>query len=291
MDESIDYITALSHAKINLRLDVLGKREDDYHEIYSIIQALDFCDEISFRRTADESITIKCNRDDIPTGDDNLIAMAFHLLKDRCGFSGGLSIDLNKRIPPGSGLGGGSSNCAVAIRAINDIFLLGLDGGDMMTLGAELGSDVPFFFGTGSSEATGRGEIVKDIELPIDYGVILVIPDIKISTRDVYNTSRIALTKKNGTGRFSIQQNSTGIADLFGLVSNDLEEAVFRICPAVRAVWDVLKACNLNCISMTGSGSTLFVLERLECFDRSLGNVRKRLSGCLIAKARPVRLA
>ena len=160
-----------------------------------------------------------------------------------------------------------------------------------MALGTELGSDVPFFFGSGSSEVTGRGEVVKDVELPLDYFVLLVIPNVTISTHDVYKTLRIGLTKKNGTDRFKIQHKSTGITALFGLVSNDLKDAVFRICPAIRAVWDVLQACGFNCISITGSGSAVFVLERKDSFERSKDSVRKRLSGCMIAKARPVRLA
>lgn len=291
MAESVDKVTARSCAKINLTLEVLRKRDDGYHEIRSLMQAIDFCDEIEFERTDVGAISIECNRDDIPTNDDNLIAKAFYFLKDRYGIPGGLKVKLRKRIPPGSGLGGGSSNCATTIKAMDEMFGLGMSRDDKMRLGAELGSDVPFFLGSGSSVVTGRGEIVKDLKLPLDYGVILVLPDVSISTRNVYNSHRIGLTKKIRAGRFSIQHNTTGTSDLFGLVSNDLEEAVFRISPEIRAIKSVLVSSGLDCVSVSGSGSALFALERIQGFERSHDVVCKRLSGCLIAKARPVRLA
>ncbi len=291
MAESLNKITARAHAKINLTLEVLHKRGDGYHEIRSLMQAIDFCDEIEFGRMDEDTISIVCNREDVPAGDQNLIAKAFCLLKRRCGFSGGLKVMVTKQIPPGSGLGGGSSNCATTIKVVDVIFELGMSRDDMMRVGAELGSDVPFFLGGGSSEVTGRGDTVRDVKLPLDYGVILVIPNVTTSTRDVYNSHRNGLTKKIRAGRFSIQHYTTGISDLLGLVSNDLEEAVFRISPEIRAVKDVLVSSGLDCVSVSGSGSALFALERMQGFERSYNVVCKRLSGCLIAKARPVRLA
>ncbi len=290
MADPVNRILCKAHAKLNLLLKVLGKRPDGYHEIYSLMQAIDLCDEISFTRTSEEQVTIHCKDPAIPTGDDNLISRAFRLMKENCRFTGGIEVSLRKKIPPGSGLGGGSSDCAAAIRAINVLFGLSQSRQEMSGIGARIGSDVPFFFGTGSAVVRGRGEIVEDVDLPLDYSVLIVVPSISISTGEVYRRLRIRLTKEGMASRFELNREKSTSADLQALMHNDLTESVIRCCPEVRKAGEKLVARGFEHVSMSGSGSAVFALvpdqraiDREWVNDGEWGNWR-------IFRARPIRL-
>lgn len=256
----VDQVEYKAPAKINLCLKVLGKRADGFHEIFSIMQAVDLYDEISFARISGNDISIECNDPIIPTGSDNLISRAFQIMKNRYSFEGGLRVRLLKRIPPGSGLGGGSSNCAAAIRALDRIFNLGLASQEMSRIGGTIGSDVPFFFSSGSAIVTGRGEIVKNTDLPLKYSVLIVIPNVSISTHDVYSNLKLGLTRRNIRDKLRIDWDNSCLTDLMELLSNDLEEAVLESCPEVRSIRKWLTARGFEHVSMSGSGSAVFAI-------------------------------
>lgn len=256
----VDQVKYKAPAKINLCLKVLGKRADGFHEIFSIMQAVDLYDEISFARTSGNDISIECNDPKIPTGSDNLISRAFQIMKNRYSFEGGLRVRLLKRIPPGSGLGGGSSNCAAAIRALDRIFNLGLASQEMSRIGGTIGSDVPFFFSSGSAIVTGRGEIVKNTDLPLKYSVLIVIPNVSISTHDVYSNLKLGLTRRNIRDKLRIDWDNSCLTDLVELLSNDLEEVVLQSCPEVRSIRKWLTARGFEHVSMSGSGSAVFAI-------------------------------
>jgi 4-diphosphocytidyl-2-C-methyl-D-erythritol kinase len=287
---TVKQIELTAPAKINLCLRVLGKRPDGYHEILSIMQAVDLCDEISFALVEGDDISIECNDPEIPTGADNLISRAFHAMKDRYSFAGGLKVKLLKRIPSGSGLGGGSSDCAAAIRAANKIFGTRLSRRDMSQLGAELGSDVPFFLSSGSAIVRGRGEIVEDVELPLDYGVLIVVPNVAISTDEVYSRLRLGLTKGNTPDTLKVSRGKYGLADLTALIGNDLEQVVCECCPEVGTIKEGLSARGLEHVSMSGSGSAVFAVVPVRWVEERIGIIGKKWGGWKVFAARPIRL-
>ena len=271
MAETVDRISCKAYAKINLCLRVLGKRPDGYHDIFSLMQAIDLCDDISFKRIDEEAIKIKCNDPDVPTGDDNLIARAFLAMKRKYSLSGGLDVRLHKRIPAGAGLGGGSSDCAAAIRAVDEIFQLSLTSSEMVQIGASLGSDVPFFFSSGSAVVTGRGDIVRNIKLPLSYFILLVVPKIHISTKAIYSKLKMNLTKKSSANRLKLYQDKIDMAKMKGLAGNDFQDIVFHGYPEVRKVKDSLSGWGLTNISISGTGSAVFAVAP-----------KKEIEGCAI---------
>lgn len=170
-------ITIAAPAKLNLTLEVLGNREDGYHEIRSVMQAIDLRDVLSFEETGDGKLSLSCS-DQALNNVDNLAMRAAILVQDEYRVTSGANIGLVKRIPDAGGLGGGSSDAAAAIRGLNTLWSLGMSVDEMVKLGARLGSDVPFFIHGRTALAEGRGEII----LPISYSpkamVVLLFPPV-----------------------------------------------------------------------------------------------------------------
>jgi len=290
MAEIVDQIECKAPAKINLCLKVLGERPDGFHEIFSVMQAIDLYDEISSERTDQDDISIECNNPSIPTGADNLIARAFQAMKDRYSFAGGLRVKLLKRIPPGSGLGGGSSDCAAAIRTVNRIFDLELTAREMSRIGAAIGSDVPFFFSSGSAVVRGRGEIVEDIDLPLEYSLLIIVPNAAISTHEVYANLKLGLTKKNMRANLKLCWDNCGLTELLGLIGNDLEEAAYRCCPEVRSIKKGLTARGFEHVSMTGSGSGVYAIVPVRGVEEYRRTENEKRGDWNVFAARPIRL-
>jgi 4-diphosphocytidyl-2-C-methyl-D-erythritol kinase len=160
----------------------------------------------------------------------------------------------------------------------------------MSKIGALLGSDVPFFFSSGSAVAQGRGELVHNIEIKHDFFAVIVVPNVHISTLYVYSKLRLDLTNENIRGRFVINQDSLGYSELTGLLGNDLEEVVVRDCPEVRRVRDDLAACGLKNVSMSGSGSAVFALAPVRRMEKYKRIIRSKRGGWKVFVVRPIRL-
>ncbi len=182
MEEELKLI---SHAKVNLTLDVLGKRDDNYHNVEMIMQTIDLSDKLSFIKIK-EGIEILTNNPQLPVGEDNLIYQAASLLFNEFNLNGGLKIELNKEIPIAAGLAGGSSNAAATLVAINKLWDLGLTTEELVIRGKELGADVPFCIEGGTKLATGIGTELEALpEVPELY-LIVVNPPLEVSTARVY---------------------------------------------------------------------------------------------------------
>jgi len=253
-------VTVSAPAKINLFLKVTGRRPDGYHNIFSWFQALDLRDELIIEKTAGDRIAITTDHDLVPTGPENLVYQAAQAVKERYDIPGGLRIYLKKRIPVGAGLGGGSSDAAATIKGLNRLFGLDLDAAEMSQIGLSIGSDVPFFFSRGQAEVTGRGEIVKNIELPVDYEVALVTPPFQIRAAEAYRKLRLDLTASFLGVKFNSCRQAT---ELFGIISeigNDLEPALRVSYPILDKVDEKLKRFGADIVRLSGSGPTLFAL-------------------------------
>jgi 4-diphosphocytidyl-2-C-methyl-D-erythritol kinase len=252
-------VTVLAPAKINLFLQILGKRPDGYHDIHSLIQTVDLYDTIQVTESS-SGIALSCNDPSLPSDSSNLAWRAARLALDRAQINSGVVIELQKRIPSGAGLGGGSSDAAAVIKAVNELYSLRLTNAQMAGWGAELGSDVPFFFSSGSALVEGRGEIVEPVDVFMGYFVLLIIPDFPISTKDAYQGLRLFLT--NFSRRRDIDTKASGAFFFKTLyrIGNDFQQQAVTTHPALESCMKVLHRGGAGYVALSGSGSAFFGL-------------------------------
>lgn len=245
-----------AYAKVNLGLEVLRRRTDGYHEIRTILQTVDLFDLLSFE-AADGGVELIVSDPHLPSGEDNLVVQAAKVLSAAAGSSAGARIRLEKVIPAGRGLGGGSSDAAMTLLALNELWRLGLTTEELCRLAATIGMDVPFFLVGGTALCVGRGEVVFPLECQVELPIVLILPDFAISTADAYGN--LILTK----GESSLKLQTFALSclgggnELLGLVNN-LESATKEYAPAIHAYKDNLAELGATLSSMSGSGSAVF---------------------------------
>ncbi|UCG62989.1 MAG: 4-(cytidine 5'-diphospho)-2-C-methyl-D-erythritol kinase [Candidatus Zixiibacteriota bacterium] len=268
-------VTIDAPAKINLFLEVLNKRPDGYHDINSVFQAVSLYDRLEFTVTEETSISIDLvERNTVSAGKDNLIALAYQLMKERYGLRRGLKVRLEKRIPVAAGLGGGSSDGAATIAACNMLFKTGLEKGEMMALSAHIGSDMPFFFSSGQAHVSGRGEELREVELPTDYAVVLVNPSFGLSTSAGYASLKRDLTMSKNPFNLAACPTAEELIGSLHSCGNDFEEVHVKSHPELGEIRDELSRCGASLARMTGSGPTMFGL-----FYRAPDNIKEEFVG------------
>lgn len=253
-----------SFAKINWTLEVLGRRPDGYHELRTILQTIDLADELAFELTNDDLI-IECDSSQVPRDESNLIARAIRQFQKATGKSFGLNVILRKNIPLEAGLGGGSSNGAVTLLALQKLFNYPLKLKDLLQIGRGLGADVPFFFTGGRAIGVGRGDEVYPLEDIEQNSILLVNCGVRVPTKEAYSLLAGRLTSLGGKDiiPFSLEAAYAGIGrSLEGgpELRNDLEAAVFSRYPLLNEVKTRLQSSNAQAVAMSGSGSTVFAL-------------------------------
>ena len=253
----MERISLKAPAKINLSLRVLGKRPDGYHEIESIMQAIDLYDEISLEKS--DIIELTCNDKSLPSDDKNLAFRAASILQGSCYFPG-VKIHLEKNIPYGAGLGGGSSDAAFVLRGLCQLYGLKLKPEELAELAARLGSDVPFFLTRGQAIARGRGELLTSISLPTNYKIVLISPSVAISTADVYGALKKSLTTESVVPLLSTKIDFSKFIRHSEKFRNDLEDVVFQKYSYLVDLKRSLLGAGAFYSSMTGSGSSIFGL-------------------------------
>ena len=256
-------IRLLAPAKVNLTLQIHNQRPDGYHGIESLVQKVDFYDRIMLENSPDGRITLQCNDPTLPTDSGNIAQRAAELLRESADIPAkGVRIHLDKRIPHGAGLGGGSSNAAAVLLGLNLIWKLSLDRDVLLGIAEQLGSDVPLFLHPSPAVIRGKGEIVKPSDLRINAVFVIVYPDVAVSTRWAYSNFR--LTKSPGEYRISPLSKAMGgelSPDMWGgLLVNDLETCVFERFPQVKRCKEVLIRHGARASLMSGSGSAVFGL-------------------------------
>lgn len=252
--------TKKSHAKVNLILRVLRKREDGYHDILSLMQRISLCDEMEFSLT-DEAIGIQCPGSALPEGRDNIVYKAVEALFTHASYSQGVNIKIRKMIPVSAGLGGGSSNAATALVTLNEMIGLKYNPEELMKIGAKIGADVPFFVFSRTAWVSGIGDHVqKARDIPAMW-FVLVNPDFEISTKDIYEKLNLGLTKE--TIKYSVQRFESA-PQIAGCLYNDLENVSLRIYPVLSKVKELLIAHGALGSLMSGSGPTVFGIFRNE---------------------------
>ena len=242
-----------SPAKLNLRLEVLKKRADGYHELRTILQKITLHDVLHFSLKKGRGISIKTTHPHLPVGKRNLVYQAVQSILNKSNYKGGVFIEIEKRIPLGSGMGGGSSNAATSLKAMNQLLRVNLSKKELIGLGLEIGADVPFFFSEGAAIATGIGERLKKIELP-GLWYVLIYPNFEVSTRWAYRN--FILTNKRF--HFNLHELLRSPKEISDLLLNDLEGVVSREYPQIGVMKKMLYSAGALGALMTGSGPTVF---------------------------------
>jgi len=257
--------TLPSFAKINLHLQVVGKRSDGYHDICTVFQTVSLHDNIHFAPS--ERITLTCDIATIPVDDVNLIVRAAKALQTRFGIKKGAKIDLNKRIPASGGLGGGSSNAAVALLGLAKLWNLRIYSTDLHTLAAEIGADVPFFLCGGTALGLGTGTEVFPLSDFEEKYLLTVTPDVAVSTREVFSDLKAdSLTTEASNRILQICRFGAESRDLHNAsLRNDLEKVTFAKYPEVDEVKKTLLQLGAGQALMSGSGASVFgIFEKEE---------------------------
>jgi len=285
--DNTEKIELKTPAKINLFLKILNKRDDGYHNIYSWFQAVSLYDYVTYIKTSATGFKLRHNGPpSLPADEKNLIIKTASLMYEMFDLEGGLNIELEKNIPISAGLGGGSSDSAATIYAIDKLYDLSLSDEEKREIGQKIGSDVPFFFSSGQAEVTGRGEIIKNISIPIDYYLILIKPQLSISTAESYSGLKMDLTSSTaGIKLFCYKDFREMVSDL-SEIENDFEKEHMKSFPVLEKVKDVLKNAGADLVRMSGSGPTIYGLFR----NMPEGNGLKQIirSGWLYSEVRPI---
>lgn len=246
-------------AKINLGLDVLGKREDGYHEVRMIMQTIRMYDQLDMRKSVEPGIHLTTNKKYIPVDEKNLVWRAAKLMMDTCGIIEGVSIHLHKVIPVAAGMAGGSSDAAATLVGMNRLFHCGLSKEKLMELGVQIGADVPYCVLRGTALAEGIGEKLTVLPPMPDCWILIGKPGISVSTKYVYTT----LDLNTDTVHPDIDGMKKALEDgnLYGIterMGNVLQDVTIPAYPEVERIKEQMKTLGAVNAMMSGSGPTVF---------------------------------
>tara|TARA_B100000745_G_C20146909_1_gene393300 strand:+ start:1263 stop:2111 length:849 start_codon:yes stop_codon:yes gene_type:complete len=248
-------LTVNSYAKINIGLKIINQRIDSYHNIETVFQEVQFHDIITIKKI-NEGYKISSNKVDFPMESSNTCVQAYLRLKKEFPKLKGVKIHINKNIPMGSGLGGGSSNAASTIIGINNLYDIGLTTPQLKNISQDIGADVPFFIEGGIQHGQGIGDKLTPLKIKLPYTILLVFPNNTVNTRWAYSQIR---------NKLEIPIKAVNFADLmekemipFQLFENDFEKIVFSTYPEIGLIKSKLLKNNARFASLSGSGSTVF---------------------------------
>lgn len=243
-----------AYAKINLTLDILSRRQDGYHEISSVMQTVSLADEITVGINDGTDTVISCSDRNVPTDERNTCAKAISIIRSFTGFSKGVNVDIQKHIPSGAGLGGGSSDAAAVIRFLSEI--IGISRQEQVKIAAMTGADVPFFLSGGASLCEGIGDLLTDIPAPDGLSVLLFKPEFGCSTPNIYK----AFDEEDSHTGMSTE-NYIKTADIRNC-ANMLEKPACSLHPEIGDIKKEIYRMGADVALMSGSGSTVFGLFR-----------------------------
>ena len=284
-------IRVRAHAKINLYLDVVGKREDGYHNLETIFHSIELHDDVIIREQETKGIKVHCEHPAVPRDSRNLAYRAANLLGDTVGGIGGLAIEIHKRIPVAAGLAGGSANAAAVLHGVNELFGLGFTQETLMQFGAQLGADVPFCLHGGAALGVGIGDQLTRLPALPDVPLLLLNPGIEISTATVFQKLNFSLTTREKRG--IIIRTCLEKGDVVGIgenLYNLLEVPVFSQYPEIAALKTGLSTQAGSCGAlMSGSGATVFaVMHNTDAARQSESHFKNRVNFCTTTVTSPV---
>jgi 4-diphosphocytidyl-2-C-methyl-D-erythritol kinase len=264
---SEERLTLPAFAKINLGLRVRGRRPDGYHEIETVFQTVTLQDRLTFETSReDDRLELVCTDTEIPTDESNLVLRAALALRSRYGAAQrhgttrGARVTLEKRIPAGGGLGGGSSNAAVTLIALAHLWGIETSKDELSEIGARLGADVPFFLTGGTALGTGTGAEITPLEDAPEMHLVVVTPGVRVSTAEAYKAlGAPALTKDEGVVNLSVSRAGAEFSgSLREVAANDFEAVVARLEPETGRAREALLGAGARRAMLSGSGSSVF---------------------------------
>ena len=248
-------------AKINLSLDVIRRRDDGYHEVRMIMQTVNLYDELEICEKEESGIEVSCDRAILPCNEHNLVYKAAKLLLDRANEQRGIKITLKKRIPIAAGMAGGSTDAAATLVGINTIYNLGFDTKQLQEMGVKIGADVPYCILGGTALSEGIGEILTPLKKAEDCFVVIVKPDISVSTKFVYENLHVETLSKHPDIDGMIKAiDKKDLLALSGKMENVLETVTIKKYPKIENLKNILKENGALNALMSGSGPTVFGL-------------------------------
>ena len=284
-------IRVRAHAKINLYLDVVGKREDGYHNLETIFHSIGLHDDVIISNKETKDITVRCEHPAVPCDSRNLAYRAAQLLSDAVGGLGGIAIDIHKRIPVAAGLAGGSANAAAVLHGVNELFGLGFTQETLMRFGAQLGADIPFCLYGGAALGLGIGDQLTRLPTLRSVPLLLLNLGMEIATATAFKKLNFSLTTREKEG--IIIETYIKKGDVVGIgknLYNLLEVPVFSEYPEIAALKTEL-SMQTGCYGalMSGSGATLFaVMQDSDAADRSESHFKNSVSFCTTTVTSPV---
>ncbi|MBQ9519808.1 MAG: 4-(cytidine 5'-diphospho)-2-C-methyl-D-erythritol kinase [Firmicutes bacterium] len=255
----MDRINTVARAKINIALDVVGKREDGYHDLRMIMQTVNLCDSIVIEKSREKGIRLKSNLSWLPCDERNLVYRAADEMIKLCGIKSGVDIDLKKRIPAAAGLAGGSADCAAALVGMRSLFGVTLPNEELMKIGEKLGADVPFCIMRGTAIAEGKGEILTPLPPFPDTFVLLAKPPINVSTPLVFKEySDSVVTERPDIEKLTGFIKSGDLDGICGAMCNVLESVTIKNYPVISDIKQAMLDMGARGSMMSGSGPTVF---------------------------------
>jgi 4-diphosphocytidyl-2-C-methyl-D-erythritol kinase len=243
-----------AYAKVNLRLKVLGKRSDNYHNLEMINISTDLADKIGIKTRNDGMINITSNRNDLPVDSRNLVYQVCDFMKANYQITDGFDIYIEKNIPMGAGLGGGSSDCAATLRWFYDKYHLNPDLSTMLGQALKFGSDVPYCLFGKTAFARSKGEDLQFISLRLPKYILVVTPNIFVSTKDIFTAY-----DQNQPEDLKYEEPDLS-KNIYDLMENDLEHVTFKLFPCLKEIKSYVETFGFEKVRMSGSGPTLFAL-------------------------------
>lgn len=255
----MDTIAMKAYAKINIAIDVLGRRENGYHDLKMIMQTIDLFDTLTFTVEDEDKITITTDMKGLETDENNLVYKAIALMKKEYGITKGVSVSLEKKIPMAAGMAGGSSDCAASLRAMNELFGLKLSDEKLMELGVRLGADVPYCIMGGTALAEGIGEILTKLPPFPECYILVAKPPIEVSTKEIYEALD---NRKNpvhpDVGRIIRAIDADRVDGICTYMKNVLEDVTIAKHLEILKIKDLMRTAGAKNAMMTGSGPTVF---------------------------------
>ncbi len=276
-----------SPAKLNLFLKVNGKRPDGYHDLTTLFERIDLCDEVTLTLNKTGAVRIFCSHPSVPTNSRNLAYKVAKLLKDDFSIKSGVDIKIIKRIPVAAGLGGGSSNAATVLLGLNRLWKLSLSLPKMVKYAQKIGSDVPFFLhNTSWAMGTQRGDRIKRLPLPLKLWHVLVVAELKVYTREIFGVLNLKLTKpKTDVNILRRALRKNDLPRISHFLFNDLETAIVQSHPNLLKIKEALENCGAVGVCFSGSGPTVFGLVESRQKAQSVKRIlKKRFNRVFVAR-------
>jgi 4-diphosphocytidyl-2-C-methyl-D-erythritol kinase len=276
--------TLPAFAKINWLLRIIGKRDDGFHDLFTVFQTVSLHDDLTFSENT--TLELTCSDSNIPTDSQNLIIKAAESLKQQFEITKGAKIHLEKRIPSPGGLGGGSSDCATALIGLAELWEIDTNLEQLAEIGGKLGSDVPFFFYGGTAVGIGRGtEILPITEVDEKY-LIIVTPNEDVSTAQAFKqVDALRLTKRVSNRILELcREEAKKIADNQFVLYNDFEKTVFEQYSLIKSAKDTLVSVGAIRVLLSGSGSSVFgVFDNLQLRQNAVELLEKEFGSRVFA--------